>query len=65
MNLRERLEFAINHKIGDWELLSQALDRIDYLEEGFYELQLEYEIFKSKVYDMKKRNDTNDTRSGD
>lgn len=65
MDLKERLTFAINHKVENWELLSQALGRIDFLEESFYELELEYGIYKSKVNDMKKRNDTNDTRQGD
>ena len=65
MDLRERLQFAINHKVENWELLSQALGRIDFLEESYYELDLEYQVYKSKVYEMKKRNDTNDKRSGD
>lgn len=65
MDLKERLTFAINHKVENWELLSQALGQIDFLEESFYELELEYGIYKSKVNDMKKRNDTNDTRQSD
>ena len=65
MDLKERLTFAINHKVENWELLSQALGQIDFLEESFYELELEYGIYKSKVNDMKKRNNTNDTRQSD
>lgn len=64
MNVKDRLKFAVDHKVINWELINEALKEIDELEEGLYELKLECEIYKTKMKNMKKRNDMNDTRSG-